>query len=1304
MGDYPQMLRLTLTCFYLTLSILGKPQCLTSYEKLFPGYHPGITTPHILESSNQFLVVGLPHSDTLSLNNSGKVNVYHYSTDDLLLQQVIHPPFIMEDSKFGWDARISNNFLMISAPGSNNEASSENTLGRVYLYQKIGTQFELAVIFSDSTSDNGQYGHSIAISPDEKTIAIAEPYHGDSIVHIYHDPSGLWTGSFSHLILNTSISTFDYNHQVELTNDHLAIGAKDIQVYKNQSGDWNSAVEVARYQGNTNYEYIGHDFNFRDNLLVCNPEPDDPYIPGLLTFQKEESQEWNNTISPIFLTVSDTVRYRENSFSILNDSTIFFSYNPYYQNIEPTNEFKVYQFNRSKNMWNHSNETTTWSFTSDFYGEIHNIVINDNHFSMITNENIHNNTYMNRKSVIDLTYSIETGINAESQKRYNQYSYGTNYFRYGQSVVTYEDLLFVGVEDYTGLVPRSGAVYLYQRQPDSSYKFLQIIESPTPERQGQFGHHMDIRNDTLAIVARKEYSRIFDGNESIANESAGKLHVYHIKKEDGTHTIEHLYEYKRYANQYFNLAVDEVIERVQIGDGFIALSIVQENKFPGYGFVSIHDSKNGDYITKLENDDAVLFGADISVNENLVLVGAIQSKYVDLYKKPASGWENKLDPIARFSVNTLPLGTFGTRWGEDVELTDHALFISAGFVNEPNNEGVYIFQRPTDGHWVNNDTSFQFIKNSYLFNNGAIFGLRNRFNTIMHVFDNTLLLGEWKVNADETAVESGQVHIFQTTSYNWSNHKFLITLEGDGEEDDFFGNSFSSTNSQIIVGAHQDQSPTGDQSGTVYAIDLPPVIKTIAPACIDGGVRQLSAYPAGGEWTGPGIIDEEQGLFDPKTTGLGTFSLTYSSPNCSSDGEVLITVLEALDPSIITPQPTLCEGETIILEAVSQPNVNWQWYKLQESSLQPLLPGRTTPIDKPGQYVCQITNLYCDTYSDTVSIEQLEVEILIDSIEAICDNELVSFNAFPEGGTWLGDGVDHSGIFNPQEVENGINSIYYSFIDQSGCIHHDTTTFYVNEPLNPPLFQDVSSPLCSSSQLIQTTKIIGASYTFYEIIEEEEAISLTAGPENTQMIDHPGTYQSLTSLNGCHYLSDQLEIDLFTDSIDFIIRNELDSIVENFCEGEILTLSTSEIPGLTYSYYTMNENGTINHFQDGSSIEITEGGAFQLVGESNFCEFNSQWKDVEIFRSTFLETMPNVFTPNNDGYNDQFEFNLNGTIRNYHFQVVNRSGNKVFESLSPDQFWKGDNTPQGVYYWSLTYWDPCEEQGHEHQGYVRLLK
>jgi len=84
------------------------------------------------------------------------------------------------------------------------------------------------------------------------------------------------------------------------------------------------------------------------------------------------------------------------------------------------------------------------------------------------------------------------------------------------------------------------------------------------------------------------------------------------------------------------------------------------------------------------------------------------------------------------------------------------------------------------------------------------------------------------------------------------------------------------------------------------------------------------------------------------------------------------------------------------------------------------------------------------------------------------------------------------------------------------------------------------------------------------------------------------------------------------------------------------------------------------------------------------CERDSTRIDISVPESQLL--VPNVFTPNGDGQNDEFRV-LYRSLREYHIWVYNRWGKLVYESTDPAKGWDGmiGNRPaaEGAYYYVI---------------------
>lgn len=66
-------------------------------------------------------------------------------------------------------------------------------------------------------------------------------------------------------------------------------------------------------------------------------------------------------------------------------------------------------------------------------------------------------------------------------------------------------------------------------------------------------------------------------------------------------------------------------------------------------------------------------------------------------------------------------------------------------------------------------------------------------------------------------------------------------------------------------------------------------------------------------------------------------------------------------------------------------------------------------------------------------------------------------------------------------------------------------------------------------------------------------------------------------------------------------------------------------------------------------------------------------------------TIPNVFTPNGDGYNDLFIIEGIENCTNPTLIIKNSSGKKIFQSNDYQNDWNGENCPDGVYIYYFVY-------------------
>lgn len=108
-------------------------------------------------------------------------------------------------------------------------------------------------------------------------------------------------------------------------------------------------------------------------------------------------------------------------------------------------------------------------------------------------------------------------------------------------------------------------------------------------------------------------------------------------------------------------------------------------------------------------------------------------------------------------------------------------------------------------------------------------------------------------------------------------------------------------------------------------------------------------------------------------------------------------------------------------------------------------------------------------------------------------------------------------------------------------------------------------------------------------------------------------------------------------------------------------------------------------WQDGSTSPYflaTLPGKYSVTITLNGCEkvLQTQIEDCEILE------IPNLFTPDGNGLNEQFVSGKMKGIRNLNLEIFNRWGQKIHESNDfKTTGWDGKTSLPGIYFWSLTY-------------------
>jgi gliding motility-associated-like protein len=109
---------------------------------------------------------------------------------------------------------------------------------------------------------------------------------------------------------------------------------------------------------------------------------------------------------------------------------------------------------------------------------------------------------------------------------------------------------------------------------------------------------------------------------------------------------------------------------------------------------------------------------------------------------------------------------------------------------------------------------------------------------------------------------------------------------------------------------------------------------------------------------------------------------------------------------------------------------------------------------------------------------------------------------------------------------------------------------------------------------------------------------------------------------------------------------------------------------------------TIGYFFDGiqnDTLKFQPSSGFQIYGYGYYYIDDVSLMEVAPVENCVYD-LPNIFTPNNDGINDNWELNSSSEGR---LTIVNRWGNIIMDQTGHEFKWDGENSSDGIYYYTF---------------------
>jgi gliding motility-associated-like protein len=397
----------------------------------------------------------------------------------------------------------------------------------------------------------------------------------------------------------------------------------------------------------------------------------------------------------------------------------------------------------------------------------------------------------------------------------------------------------------------------------------------------------------------------------------------------------------------------------------------------------------------------------------------------------------------------------------------------------------------------------------------------------------------------------------------------------------------------------------------------------------------------------------------------GEYPLQVKDSNgCIADTVESVTALPT--PTVfLGNDTTLCSGQIMNLFAPQLAGYQYLW---QDNST-----NDNTVVTTGGMYWVKLTNQFNCSASDTINVTYKPVPIFtLGNDTVLCNNKILNIKESFPGSTYLWNTGSTSSSINIQSA-----GLYWLQVDEAGCMKRDS--IFVSTKPSPAIMLGVDTTLCTGQTLLLSALNNNATYFWQDGSTQ---------PEFT--VTDAGRYSVKVDMNGCDTSG---TINVEYDNKPTVNIGDDTTI----CNTQKLLLDVT-YPGATYQW----QDGST-----GSQFQVLTAGQYSVT-VSNLCGTVNQSVVVKYENCACQISVPNAFTPNNDGLNDVFKPRFICSLNNYSCKIFNRWGQLIFESHNTDQGWNGyfqnQIQPSGTYVWMIQYQDLYSGKNVTKEGTIVLIR
>jgi gliding motility-associated-like protein len=552
-----------------------------------------------------------------------------------------------------------------------------------------------------------------------------------------------------------------------------------------------------------------------------------------------------------------------------------------------------------------------------------------------------------------------------------------------------------------------------------------------------------------------------------------------------------------------------------------------------------------------------------------------------------------------------------------------------------------------------------------------------------------------------------------TKSINVTNNSFTLTVSPDavvcnGNSVNLFANGgidyewSPSTGINATTGYMVIANPTSTTIYTVIATDGSPCSssETITVSPVNNTVSIFSSATQACSGTSITLvaIGTDMGIFNwsngsindsINVTQSGNYIVQYTDSSCTAVDSVQINFYNIPAPQILTTLNSKCEGDTSRLFLINQ-YLSQQWY--YNGSLLINETNTDLIVNSSGTYSVSVTDSNgCTGSTGLPVVFQIKPDAVFNTNVTSCIDSLKVQNASANANDyeWYVDGILMDTTINPYLSFATIGNHVIELVASNGnCRDTSMQTIFISPKPKANFYTDST---CSLSKNFHNTSTNGNQYLW---LSENDTISTQFEPSYT-FTNYGLINIKLITINqsGC---KDSIE-----ESIEVI--NDVPASFEYLLDtcAKKLLLSPNYDGAFEYDWHIDNKlynntpNPVIKNFKPGSHF-------ISLIVNRGFSCEDSTIQNITI--DEYPEThfyIPNTFTPNDDGLNEEFKIFGLGYCDQYDLFIYNRWGELIFETNDTGPNWNGfyknKKVESGVYSYVIKF------DGRYLQGIINVL-